>query len=205
MKILIADDSQLIRKIITSNLVSLGVGKDCIIEAQDGDVAFRSAGKIKDLEVVITDIAMPKIDGIKLIGMLRDDDRFRGITIVVISGTLDEDTKQKLSELNVTCFLDKPFNKDKFMELMNPIIQAALQGRSAKTSKDENENRRLILEALGRSVKEARVEKYDLVLEFEESEIYIDLDEFLKLAKYKPKTRYINTKEESTEEMRKVS
>ena len=196
MKVLVADDSQLIRKVITANLINLGVSKENIVEAVDGEMAYRNLHRIKDLEIVITDLAMPKIDGYKLTALIREDEKYKHVSIVVISGSLDDDIRIKLKELDVSCFLEKPFNKDKFMEMMNPIIQQAMSGKQNKAQQDANENKRCILDALGRSVKEARVEKYDLVLEFEESEIHIDLDEFLKLAKYKPKTISIQSKEQ---------
>ncbi len=200
MKVLVVDDSQLIRKIITANLISLGIAKENIHEAIDGEMAYRNAPRIKELGMMITDIAMPKIDGCKLIGMMREDERFRELSIVVISGTLDEENKQKLDELKVDCFLPKPFNKEKFIEIMNPLLNDAMSGKNSKAKQDSDENKRLVLEALGRSVKEARVERFDLVLEFEESEIYIDLDEFLKLATYKPKHRSIESKEKREEQ-----
>lgn len=76
-------------------------------------------------EVILTDIAMPGIDGVKLIEMLKADERFREVPIVVLTGVpTDSPMLERVRELGVVAILSKPV----IVESLAQVIRAQLAG-----------------------------------------------------------------------------
>jgi DNA-binding NtrC family response regulator len=117
-RILVVDDEEIVRDIITvildnDGFAALGVcgGAEALAELDKG--FFR---------LVITDVMMPKMNGIELIAAVRD--RWPKVETVVISGHGSEATKNKLDMLGVFGYLDKPI---KAVDLVS-IAREAVKG-----------------------------------------------------------------------------
>lgn len=104
-RILVAEDNKLILETITHSLMREGY---IIIKAIDGQQCIRL---LEDMEVdlVITDLYMPNINGHEVISFIRDE-RKKTTPILVLSASETEDNVSKVFELGADDFLIKPFS-----------------------------------------------------------------------------------------------
>lgn len=105
--ILIAEDSASVRKFVSLALKMQGYR---VIAAVDGMDALEKLPGEK-IDLLITDLNMPNIDGIKLIKTIREDPEFRDLPIIILSSlSKDEDINQGI-EAGANSYLIKPFNQ----------------------------------------------------------------------------------------------
>jgi diguanylate cyclase (GGDEF)-like protein len=106
--VLVADDSKVIRKAVSKIL-----GNDFeLVEAEDGEIAWNQLGKEGRIEVLMTDIEMPKLDGYGLICRVRaaDHGHLRELPIIVITGAEDDVTRERAYACGATDFITKPID-----------------------------------------------------------------------------------------------
>ena len=104
--ILVAEDSHSIRKFITISLKILG---HRIITAEDGMEALEKLPNEK-VDLLITDLNMPNIDGFTLIKTVRSQPDYRELPIIILSSlSKDEDISRGLAA-GANSYLNKPFN-----------------------------------------------------------------------------------------------
>ena len=84
IRVLIVDDSSTIRRIISRCLDRAEVGVTEIFEAGDGCEALELLAKHR-VDVVLTDINMPNMDGLQLMGELRNSPNWATIPVLVIT------------------------------------------------------------------------------------------------------------------------
>jgi len=114
---LVVDDSYTMR-----NMVSLAL-KDAefdVIEADDGTSAL-DAVKDASVDIVITDINMPNMNGIELIEKLRSDDKFKFTPILVLTTEGGDDMKAEGKRVGATGWIVKPFNPDTLLAAVNKV------------------------------------------------------------------------------------
>ena len=116
-KILIVDDDCVMRRI----------EKEIIGDIEDFEVIEASNGKeavdllrYKAVDLLITDICMPEMNGIELVEKLRTDGF--SIPIVVISGTLDKYIRNHLLSQKQIQFIEKPFSVDRLSNVVENLI-----------------------------------------------------------------------------------
>jgi two-component system chemotaxis response regulator CheV len=109
-RVLVADDSSFIRTSICNTLRNVGYSVE---EAVDGEEAWLmierklNAG-VFDIDVLITDIEMPKMDGLHLTSRIRKDGRLANLPIFIFSSLASEDNKRKWQSLGANGILTKP-------------------------------------------------------------------------------------------------
>ncbi|MFP4528657.1 MAG: response regulator [Candidatus Kapaibacterium sp.] len=104
--ILVAEDSASVRKFITLALKIKGYR---VIPTVDGMEALEKL-PLEKVDLLITDLNMPNIDGLKLIRTLRESEEYRNMPIIILSSlSRDEDINQGL-EAGANSYLIKPFN-----------------------------------------------------------------------------------------------
>lgn len=117
--ILIVDDEENIRLATEATLVQFGYDT---VAAADGAAALAIfAQRGGEISVVITDIAMPKIDGAALIRSLKQIDP--QIKIIAMSGLLGDEQTSKLQKLDVRAFLLKPFTAETLLTTLSETIR----------------------------------------------------------------------------------
>jgi len=117
--ILIADDSQAMRAILTSTLESLG---DCrIVEASSGFEAMRLLPREK-VDLVLTDINMPDINGLELISYMRSNPNYQDIPIIIISTEGSQKDIERGRQLGANDYVIKPFDPARLQELLQKYL-----------------------------------------------------------------------------------
>jgi two-component system chemotaxis response regulator CheY len=121
MKILIVDDSDVVRSVVRQAL-ALGGYKD-IVEAPDGEAALATAKTLhSQIGLYVLDVNMPKMDGITLVGELR---KLGTQTPIIMLTTETEKSKMvRAKELGATGWIIKPFNGEKFLEVVRMFVRA---------------------------------------------------------------------------------
>ena len=107
--VLLVDDSRVMRKAMSKIL-----GDEFeLIEAEDGEVGWEKLTSHPEIEVVISDIEMPELDGYGFLDRVRnfEDIRIREIPIIIITGAEDEETRLASLEMGATDFIIKPFDR----------------------------------------------------------------------------------------------
>ncbi len=107
--ILAVDDSSTVRKFVS---VALSMQGFTVLTACDGmDALEKLPGAQVDL--VITDLNMPNMDGFELIRSLRENPQYRELPVIILSSLSDAGSKERGFELGVGSYLVKPFSLEK--------------------------------------------------------------------------------------------
>lgn len=108
MKVMLVDDTATMRVIQRNLLRKLGVAPGDIVEATDGEEAFRKLST-NPVDVIFLDVHMPKMNGIELLRKIRGMDEYKNIKIVMCT---TESEKKKILEavkIGVNGYIVKPF------------------------------------------------------------------------------------------------
>lgn len=118
-KVLIVDDSPTMRQLLLFALKRLrGVS---ITEASNGvDGLKRLTGERFDL--IFTDINMPVMDGLKLVGLVRKDGSLNHIPIVVITTEGAEEDRKRAFTLGATEYITKPVQSAQVLEVAKRLL-----------------------------------------------------------------------------------
>ena len=110
-EILVVDDSVTIRKVTTRFLKREGFA---VTLARDGVEALQMINEhIPDL--IILDVEMPNMDGFELISILRSNERFEDIPVILITSRTGEKHRQRGLELGAQRYFGKPYREDEIM------------------------------------------------------------------------------------------
>jgi diguanylate cyclase (GGDEF)-like protein len=134
VRVLVADDSRVIRKAVAKIL-----GEDFeILEAEDGEDGWQLLARDERIEVLITDIMMPRLDGYGFICRVRasETSRIRDIPIIVITGAQDETTRERAYACGATDFIVKPI--DAVQMLARARAHAKLDQTTRKLTETEH-------------------------------------------------------------------
>ncbi len=109
--VLTVDDSASMRALLRAALTSRGY---MVTQAEDGVAALEwLSGSSDEVDVIVTDINMPRMDGFGLIEALRGQVRFRDCPILVLSTESSDDKKARARSAGATGWIVKPFDADK--------------------------------------------------------------------------------------------
>jgi len=117
--IMTVDDSASVRMMVSFALRDMGFE---LIEAASGDEALRKIEK-KPIDMLITDINMPGLDGIGLVRKVREKPSCRFIPIIVLSTEAREQKKQEGKKAGATEWLVKPFTLDQLVAVVKRALR----------------------------------------------------------------------------------
>ncbi|HPG24922.1 MAG TPA: response regulator [Myxococcota bacterium] len=117
-RILVVDDSVSMRKLVGATLTDAGHE---VTEASDGCEALEIAKK-EEADLVITDVNMPNMDGITLVGELRNVPAYKFVPILVLTTEVGDAKKQEAKGKGATGWLVKPFDPEKLLATMKKVL-----------------------------------------------------------------------------------
>ena len=144
------------------------------VTAVDGVDAFEKLGE-SEFDIIITDISMPRMNGIELTKRVKAD--FEDIDVVVVTGYQEEYKYTDVIEIGASDFISKPFNINELEAKINRIIRerelrAELKRLSIRDGLTSLYNRRYFDENLKREAIRAFRQRYGLFL------LLVDVDNF---------------------------
>lgn len=116
--ILAVDDSPSIRQMVCFTLK--GAGYD-VVEAVDGQAALDIA-RNKQVNLVLTDVNMPKMDGISLIKNLRTLPNYKFTPMLMLTTESAAEKKQEGKTAGATGWLVKPFNPEQLLATIKKVL-----------------------------------------------------------------------------------
>lgn len=117
LRVLAVDDSKTMRDMVSFTLKNAGHD---VLEAGDGMDAMDKLGDEK-VDLIITDINMPRMDGIELIKTLRGHAVHKGTPILVLTTESDTTKKNEGREAGATGWIVKPFSPDKLLQVVSKV------------------------------------------------------------------------------------
>lgn len=121
LNLLVVDDSKTVRAVIikTLNLSNIDIGN--IFEAQNGKEALEIL-KNNWVDLILTDINMPEMNGLELIDQISKDEILNTIPIVIISTEGSQTRIEELKSKGVKGYLRKPFTPESLKKLIYEIL-----------------------------------------------------------------------------------
>lgn len=116
--ILCVDDSASMRQVIK---LTLAVSGYRVIEAVDGLDGFEKA-KNHPVDLVITDLNMPRMNGLELIESLRTLPVFKGVPIVFLTTESDETKRTRAKAAGATAWIVKPFAPEQLLKIAKRLL-----------------------------------------------------------------------------------
>src|SRR5579863_3641915 len=123
--VLVVDDSAAIRKILQRVLRQTGMAIRSIHEAGDGQEALELL-KNQSVDLVLTDINMPKMDGMQLLAAVKASPQWRNIPVVMITTEGGETKVGEAVRLGAAGYVRKPFTADQIKEKLAGILEPAM-------------------------------------------------------------------------------
>ena len=118
-KILVVDDSMTTRSMIKNILINIGYNVDTALDATEALVKL----KINHYDMIISDITMPKINGYEFVEILKNDEMYADIPILVISSIVKESAMKKLQKYKIEGYFQKDlFNQQSFVNKVNEVL-----------------------------------------------------------------------------------
>jgi CheY-like chemotaxis protein len=117
--ILVADDDPITRKVLHRTLSLAGFS---VVLASDGLRALAVLEDNPDIELLITDVLMPNMDGRQLIQALQRDPRFVNLPRIIMSATVTIREINSLLEIGASRFLAKPVSAERLESELSALL-----------------------------------------------------------------------------------
>jgi len=122
LRILVVDDQRAMRTLIRSTLFAIRCNN--VVECGDGNEAL-SEILLRPVDLVISDLNMPKLDGLGLLRAVRSNSDIGRLPFIMLTSRGDTELVKQAIELGVNNYLIKPFNlvtlKSKIEAVMGPL------------------------------------------------------------------------------------
>lgn len=93
-----------------------------IIEASDGVDGLKKLSTEK-FDLILTDINMPIMDGLKLVSLVRNDANYQGTPIVVITTEGAQEDRERALALGANDYITKPIQPNKILEVAKVLLK----------------------------------------------------------------------------------
>ena len=117
-KVLVVDDSAVMRQIIKKNLKELGFAE--LSEAEDGAAGLKKAGE-EPVDLIVSDWNMPNMTGLEFLKEVRADAKLKGIAFIMVTSEADNEKIMEAVQAGVNQYIVKPFNAVQLEEKIKAI------------------------------------------------------------------------------------
>ena len=117
--ILVVEDSPTMRQLIGFAMKRIAGSK--VIEATDGVDALKKLSSEK-IDLILADINMPVMDGLKLVSLVRGNPAYKDIPIIIITTEGAEEDKKRALAIGANAYLPKPIQTQELIKLVNGYI-----------------------------------------------------------------------------------
>jgi two-component system chemotaxis response regulator CheY len=117
---LVVDDSPTMRQLISVSLKRIPGSR--IVEANDGLDALKKLA-MENVSLILTDINMPLMDGLKLVSTLRNNAQYKTIPIIVVTTEGAEDERKEGLALGANAYVSKPVKTGELLDMVNQLLK----------------------------------------------------------------------------------
>jgi CheY-like chemotaxis protein len=118
-KVLVVDDVAENRAVTTDLLASLGFD---VAEAANGEEGLEMAQRLRP-DLILLDVAMPKMDGLEAVRILRQWEGFRDLPVIALSASVSDSDSEQCLAAGMNAFLPKPLEVDMLLEQMASLLR----------------------------------------------------------------------------------
>lgn len=119
-KVLVVDDQFTVRELQRSILEAAGYRVET---ARDGREALRCVSKEDDVDLVVTDIQMPEMDGVELLRAIRDDQEHSSLPVVIVTSHAGDEDRQRGAEAGADAYILKhEFDQRALLDTVERLI-----------------------------------------------------------------------------------
>jgi two-component system chemotaxis response regulator CheY len=119
--VLIVEDSKAIRSMIRVAIEE--AGGFFAVEAANGFEALKTL-PTRRFDLIITDINMPDINGLELIGFVKSNPAYRDIPLIIVSTEKTDEDKKRGIALGAFGYVEKPFKKEELTAMVKKAIES---------------------------------------------------------------------------------
>jgi two-component system chemotaxis response regulator CheY len=123
--VLVVDDSAAIRKILQRVLRQTGMAINEIHEAGDGQEALTLL-RSRRIDLVLTDINMPRMDGLELLAAIKGSSEWAAVPVVMITTEGGEAKVAEAVRLGAAAYVRKPFTADQIKDKLAGLLEPAV-------------------------------------------------------------------------------
>jgi two-component system chemotaxis response regulator CheY len=121
LRVLVVDDSAVMRRMVARSLELSGLGVGEVFEASDGEEALEVVRRAW-IDVVLCDVHMPKMDGVELVRRMSEDLVLSDLPVVVISSDRTEGRASELGRLGIRGYVHKPFQPETIGRVVRQVL-----------------------------------------------------------------------------------
>jgi len=171
-KILVLDDSPLVRKLAEVSLQEAGYE---VYTAADGEEGLKIAEEIKP-DLILVDFIMPKMTGSQFCKLIRENETLKDVPIILITGKGETVGQTFIEKYGILDYFIKPFKSEELVEKINQLLGKTPEFAEIKEEVPKEEVPAFTYEPTEIEMKEEEIEPSILpeteeVLSFEEKEI----------------------------------
>jgi two-component system chemotaxis response regulator CheY len=118
--VLSVDDSASVRQMVKLTLTAAGYD---VVQANDGAEGLAKA-RDKAVDMVLTDVNMPVMNGLALIRELRQLPSYKGVPIIFLTTESDDSMKREAKAAGATGWITKPFQQEQLIAVVKKVLGA---------------------------------------------------------------------------------
>ncbi len=119
IKILVVDDEVYMLRLVQFNLEKSGYS---VITAKDGQEALEILKKEK-IDLIITDVMMPRIDGLELCKRVKADPRWKSLPVIMLTAMAQISDRADGKEVGADDYITKPFNPKELLAIVENTLK----------------------------------------------------------------------------------
>jgi chemotaxis family two-component system sensor histidine kinase/response regulator PixL len=124
--VLVVDDSAMMRRTLGITLEKVGYR---VWQARDGWEAIELLQQSPQIQLIISDLEMPNLNGFEFLSQLRQDLELASIPVVMLTSRSNDKHRQLAMHLGATAYLTKPYIEQEFLAALNQIMGQCLPAR----------------------------------------------------------------------------
>mgnify|MGYP000754700215 CR=1 FL=1 len=117
-QVLAVDDSKTMREMVSFTLRNAGYS---VVEADDGKSAIDTLAEHNDIDLIITDLNMPGMDGFSVVEHARSHPSHKFVPILILTTESDVAKKERGKAAGATGWIVKPFNPEKLVQVVGKV------------------------------------------------------------------------------------
>ncbi|MGH9395862.1 MAG: response regulator [Terriglobia bacterium] len=121
ISVLIVDDSSVMRKIVERSLRQAGLELEKVMEADNGMDALTHVRE-NPIDLIISDVNMPKMDGIEFLRQIQGIEKAKSIPILMITTEGSEQKVMEAISLGAKGYIRKPFSADQVRQQLSELL-----------------------------------------------------------------------------------
>ncbi len=124
-RVLVVDDEPDLVRILEFGLKAAGYHVDT---ANDGQEGLKKARDLKP-DIILLDLMLPKLDGYKVCRLLKFDERYKHIPIMILSARTQEGDQNLATEMGANRFMTKPYEFAEILEHIKALLKQSAAAR----------------------------------------------------------------------------